>query len=158
MCKRDKKTISVCLLYCEFSSKVWFASPLTIRSNVEPNIPFFNWLKKWFDLDSLGIDNKHGVINAIAITYWNIWKGWNTKAFDNVDFNIANVLMSSCNLIQEIDRDFGFGGEELLRADISFWTPPQVGAVKINFDVAFKVDTSMTGFSVLIWDNSGSIK
>ncbi|KAF8391564.1 hypothetical protein HHK36_023870 [Tetracentron sinense] len=93
---------------CEVTKRFWFASPLTIRSDLLTFRSLQEWLVAWFlpirhnqiISDSTRLENN--TLFYWAFTLWQIWKARNDVVFNKRDFQFHEILKAISHYMDEL--------------------------------------------------------
>lgn len=69
--------------------------------------------------------------------------------FDNENESPFKILLDSCKLIQDLNEVIEGSDVGLRVAGTSFWSPPLIGVIKLNFDGSFFCEDEVVGVGVV---------
>jgi hypothetical protein len=85
-CTTKVETIEHIFLDCDWAKKVWFASPLTIRTDNRRVTPFTNWL------DHMIQETKPEELQIISTILYSIWMARNDREFKGKSLPPADMV------------------------------------------------------------------
>jgi len=125
---------------CDWSQRVWFASPLTLKFQNLENFDFINWLSKNMHKENLR------AMELTASIIYGIWKATNGLVFEDKNLPIHEVLTRSIQATnnyqvqnQKLHHRPSSTVPSLICRDIS-WSPPPKSSLKLNVDAHRKGD------------------
>ncbi|WJX31693.1 hypothetical protein P8452_20098 [Trifolium repens] len=134
-CEATTETIEHTFLHCEWVKQLWFASPLTINTDLIQNLTFEDWI-----FYMLSINNKESIQQILAITY-SIWWSRNKKVFQKVDIPVIDALSYAMKSLLDfhlhtVDSDPNPSSQTAFRArNNTSWSPPPKDFLKLNVDM-----------------------
>ncbi|XP_057993039.1 uncharacterized protein LOC131174026 [Hevea brasiliensis] len=145
ICAAEEETIEHTLFWCNHARATWFVSANTYK----PNLVGFGSFSLWWSAilnefceDQLGLCFR-------AISYWIIWKERNLAVFDHIDPNpIATANRISKSFFEAKGDPITSSLHDF--AVSSVCSPPPVGTLKLNSDVAWRDTASYAAIAVVL--------
>ncbi|XP_026410366.1 uncharacterized protein LOC113305559 [Papaver somniferum] len=135
LCNKATETMEQFFLHCEASQAVLFASPMSLRTSMNPSITVKDYLASWLNEGGEYMKFKMG-----TCLYWDLWKARNNIIFNGGKFSIQGTLKEamywynmqlSTDVYEVIPTE-----KDILQDEKDLWEPPPDNKVKINFDGA----------------------
>jgi ribonuclease HI len=134
-CEAATETIEHTFLHCEWVKQLWFASPLTINTDLIQNLTFEDWI-----FYMLNNNYKDSFQQILAITY-SIWWSRNMKVFQKVDIPVIDALSAAMKSLLDfhlhtVDASPNPSSQTALIArNNTSWNPPPNLFLKLNVDM-----------------------
>ncbi|XP_042515398.1 uncharacterized protein LOC122089774 [Macadamia integrifolia] len=81
-CQQEEETTMHLILQCPFAKAVWFASSVSLHSDIMIHESFVDWLEQWF-FKSKQMNDFDKIDSIVAFISWELWKSRNSFIFKN---------------------------------------------------------------------------
>ncbi|KAK6162001.1 hypothetical protein DH2020_001842 [Rehmannia glutinosa] len=150
LCGEANESTTHLFLECQATLPIWYLSTLRLDLRNQAYGSFKNFL--WTMLHKQSVE----YVEMLSLIAWRIWLARNKWCMEKKKFDIIRILDGAQLMLMEMHKTSKSSKSESRAAARTRWTPPPIGILKMNSDVA-KFNDGTVGYGFVIRDHSGDV-
>ncbi|VVA18748.1 PREDICTED: reverse mRNAase [Prunus dulcis] len=143
ICNQYEESEEHAIFLCPWTQAVWFGSPLNYRVNPQSITTFDRWFNGLLNSQMFSKSERVWVLSLVSFISWEIWKARCKFLFEDITIDPRSVVDRAASAAEEFDvlRRHAIStrnGAGVFPQPTDIWKPPVNGAIKFNFDAAWK--------------------
>ncbi|XP_043717963.1 uncharacterized protein LOC122665896 [Telopea speciosissima] len=158
-CGDHEETVDHILLKCTFVRAIWFGCNLnSLLARGGNNLSLYQFIQTWSSLSNRGKTTFKEVTALCCFVLWYLWTSRNDLLFGGKVCSGEEVIQAAHKACKEFLE--ASSKSELSQASArvpthSIWSPPLLGAFKLNCDASFDPGLKRSGIGFVIRDHLG---